>query len=40
MVKNIISIKILPTLTPQEVTAVVGLAIGNVIDIGLMSGEL
>lgn len=33
-------LKILPTLTPQEVTAVVSLAIGNVIDRGLMSGEL
>lgn len=33
-------LKVLSTLTPQEVTAVVGLAIGNVIGIGLMSGEL
>lgn len=33
-------LKILPTLTPEEVTAVVSLAIGNVIDIGVMSGEL
>jgi len=33
-------LKVLSTLTPQEVTEVVSFAIGTLISIGLMSGEL